>query len=77
MLRFKKSTHHLTDASLMNSDDFSWTQKIEMPSVKARESFEAYPGGTNRFLADATAWYHDPRRFTTAPPMICTGKHPS
>jgi SAM-dependent methyltransferase len=68
--------HHLIYGDLRDRDDFNWVKKIEMASVKAREDFEAYPGGYEGFLEDFTAFFHDPRRFTYTPLMICTGKKP-
>jgi SAM-dependent methyltransferase len=68
--------HHLIYGDLRDSDDFNWIKKIEMASIKARENFEAYPGDYEGFLEDFTAFFHDPRRFTYTPLMICTGKKP-
>jgi len=68
--------HHLIYGDLKDSDDFNWIKKIEMASLKAREYFEAYPGGYEGFLENFTAFFHDPRRFTYTPLMICTGKKP-
>ncbi len=69
--------HHLIYGDLRDSDDFNWFKKIEMASVKAREDFEAYPGGYEGFLEDFTAFFRDHRRFTYTPLMICTGKKPN
>jgi len=69
-------SHHLIYGDLADSDDFNWLKKIEIASVKARKNFEAYPGGYERFREDFRAFFHDPRRFTYSPLMICTGKKP-
>ncbi len=68
--------HHLIYGNLGDTDEFNWVKKIEMVSVKAKESLKTYPGGYEGFLDDFTAFFHDPRRFTYTPLMICTGKKP-
>ncbi|MDT8274170.1 MAG: methyltransferase type 11, partial [Desulfomonilia bacterium] len=68
--------HHLIYGNLKDSDDFNWLKKIEMASHKARDKFEAYPGGYDGFLNDFTTFFHDPRRFTYTPLMICSGRKP-
>jgi SAM-dependent methyltransferase len=75
-IRVNMIPHHLIYGDLRESDDFNWLKKIEMASVKARENFDAYPGGYEGFLEDFTAFFRDPRRFTYTPLMICTGKKP-
>jgi len=69
--------HHLIYGNLGDSDEFNWVKKIEMVSAKAKESFETYPGGYERFLKDFNAFFHNPRRFTYTPLMICKGKKPA
>jgi len=75
-IKVNMTPHHLIYGHLRDSDDFNWIKKIEMASAKAPENFEAYPGGCEGFLEDFTAFFHDPRRFTYTPLMICTGKKP-
>lgn len=69
--------HHLIYGDLSDSDDFNWIKKIEMASVKAWDTFEHYRGGYAGLLDDFTAFFHDPRRFTYTPLIICTGRKPT
>jgi hypothetical protein len=66
--------HHLIYGDLPSSDDFNWIKKVEMASVKARDLFNGYPGGYDGFLKDYNDFFHDPRRFTYTPMIICTGR---
>jgi SAM-dependent methyltransferase len=68
--------HHLIYNELRSSDDFNWIKKVQMASIKAKGIFETYPGGYNNFFDDFIAFFHDPRRFTYTPLMICKGKKP-
>jgi SAM-dependent methyltransferase len=68
--------HHLIYGELRSSDDFNWIKKIEMASMKAKDLFLEYPGGYDTFFQDFNTFFHDPRRFTYTPLMICTGKKP-
>ena len=66
--------HHLIYGDLLSSDDFNWVKKVEMASVKARDLFNGYPRGYDGFLKDYNDFFHDPRRFTYTPMIICTGR---
>lgn len=68
--------HHLIYGELGSSDEFNWIKKVEMASVKAKDLFKDYPGGYEAFFADFDAFFHDPRRFTYTPLMVCRGKRP-
>jgi SAM-dependent methyltransferase len=68
--------HHLIYGELQSSDDFNWIKKVEMASVKASELFKEYPGGYDAFFSDFNAFFHDPRRFTYTPLIICKGRRP-
>jgi ubiquinone/menaquinone biosynthesis C-methylase UbiE len=68
--------HHLIYGELTSGDDFNWIKKVEMASVKAKDLFETYPGGYDAFFRDFNAFFHDPRRFTYTPLIICRGKRP-
>ena len=68
--------HHLIYGDLQSSDDFNWIKKVEMASVKAKALFDDYPGGYEGFLYDFNDFFHDPRRFTYTPLIICTGSKP-
>ena len=68
--------HHLIYGDLKSNDEFNWIKKVEMASVKAKELFRNYPGGYDAFFNDFNTFFHDPRRFTYTPLMICTGIKP-
>ncbi|MDQ5988467.1 MAG: 2-methoxy-6-polyprenyl-1,4-benzoquinol methylase, mitochondrial [Syntrophus sp. SKADARSKE-3] len=68
--------HHLIYGELKSSDDFNWFKKVQMISVKAVDLFETYPGGSEGLLNDFNIFFHDPRRFTYTPLIICKGKKP-
>lgn len=68
--------HHLIFDELKSSDDFNWIKKVEMASRKAGDLFDGYPGGYQGFFTDFNAFFHDPRRFTYTPLIVCTGKKP-
>jgi len=73
-IRMDLIPHHLIYGELGSSDEFNWIKKVEMASVKAKDLFRDYPGGYEAFFADFNAFFHDPRRFTYTPLMICRGK---
>lgn len=68
--------HHLIYGELRNSDDFNWMKKIQMASRKAHDIFQDYPGGYEGYFTDFRQFFHDPRRFTYTPLIICTGRKP-
>jgi 2-polyprenyl-3-methyl-5-hydroxy-6-metoxy-1,4-benzoquinol methylase len=68
--------HHLIYGGLATSDDFNWIKKVQMASVKAADLFIGYPGGYDGFFADFNTFFHDPRRFTYTPLIMCQGKKP-
>jgi SAM-dependent methyltransferase len=68
--------HHLIYGELQASDEFNWMKKMKVGAEKARDLFEAYPGGSERFLSDFKTFFKDPRRFTYTPLMLCKGKNP-
>jgi ubiquinone/menaquinone biosynthesis C-methylase UbiE len=68
--------HHLIYGNLRENDNFNWIKKIEVVSLKAGDTLGRYPGGYEDWLKDFTDFFHDPRRFTYTPLIICTGKKP-
>jgi ubiquinone/menaquinone biosynthesis C-methylase UbiE len=66
--------HHLIYGELKDSDDFNWIKKVQMASVKAVDLFETYPGGYEGFFSDFNTFFHDQRRFTYTPLIMCKGK---
>jgi ubiquinone/menaquinone biosynthesis C-methylase UbiE len=68
--------HHLIFGELKEVDDFNWLKKIEVAPQKIGYLFPAYQGSYEAFLADYTAFFHDPRRFTYTPVISCRGRKP-
>ena len=68
--------HHLIYGDLRSSDDFNWIKKVQMASVKARDLFEDYHGGYDAFFRYFNSFFHDTRRFTYTPLIMCKGKRP-
>ena len=48
-----------------------------MASIKAKALFDDYPGGSDGFIKDFNEFFHDPRRFTYTPLILCTGRKPN
>lgn len=68
--------HHLIYGALQHSDEFNWMKKLEIGSQKAPDIFNAYPGGSKKFLKDFKKFFNDPRRFTYSPLIMCKGRKP-
>lgn len=68
--------HHLIYGKVADSDMFNWIKKLEMVSKKTPKVFEGYPGGHIQFFEDFSAFFHDPRRFTYTPLILCRGMKP-
>lgn len=68
--------HHLIYGELKESDEFNWMKKLEVGAKRVPELFDAYPGGSKKFLDDFKNFLKDPRRFTYSPLILCRGKKP-
>ena len=75
-IRMDLRAHHLIYGKTKEPDLFNWTKKLEMASQKASNAFERYPGGHKKFFADFVKFFHDPRRFTYTPLILCKGMKP-
>lgn len=75
-IRVNVIPHHLIYGDLKSSDDFNWMKKVQMASTKAGDLFVDYPGEYDGFFRDFNAFFHDPRRFTYTPLILCTGEKP-
>lgn len=73
-IRVNMVPHHLIYGDLKSSDDFNWMKKVQMASAKAGDLFADYPGGYDGFFRDFNDFFHDPRRFTYTPLIVCTGE---
>ena len=72
----KLKAHHLIYGIAREQDLFNWTKKLEMVLKKATSAFQQYPGGHKKFFADFIEFFHDPRRFTYTPLILCRGTKP-
>lgn len=68
--------HHLIYGDAKAVDVFNWLKKAEITSGKAGALFEGYPGGKDAFFQDFKSFFHDPRRFTYTPLILCKGRRP-
>jgi ubiquinone/menaquinone biosynthesis C-methylase UbiE len=68
--------HHLIYGEVREVDAYNWIKKGEVASAKAPETMERYPGGAEGFFSDFTGFFHDPRRFTYTPLILCKGTKP-
>ena len=75
-IRMDVRAHHLFYGDISDADVFNWLKKVEVASLKAEEIFAEYPGGRDSFFEDFKEFFHDPRRFTYTPLIICTGSRP-
>jgi ubiquinone/menaquinone biosynthesis C-methylase UbiE len=68
--------HHLIYGEVGEVDSYNWIKKGEVVSAKAPETVKRYPGGVERFFSDFKVFFHDPRRFTYTPLILCKGRKP-
>lgn len=57
-------------------DSYNWTKKVEVIALRLADLFETYPGGYQGFFMDFRKFFHDPRRFTYTPLIMCKGRKP-
>jgi len=70
------SAHHLIYGKLSETDEFNWTQKVEVAAKKSGYRFEEYPGGYEEFYDEFKRSFGDQRRFTYTPLIKCRGYKP-
>jgi SAM-dependent methyltransferase len=68
--------HHLIYGKLNSTDEFNWTQKVEIAAKNSGYPFPEYGGSYNRFFEEFKECFSDPRRFTYTPVIICRGQKP-
>lgn len=66
--------HHLIYGKIRESDAFNWLKKVEVASLRIPDLFGEYRGGYAGFLQDFGKFFHDPRRFTYTPLILCKGR---
>jgi len=70
------TAHHVIYGEIQDIDSYNWTKKIEVIATRLADLFETYPGGYQGFLTDFRTHFHDPRRFTYTPLIMCKGRKP-
>jgi len=65
--------HHLIYGELRETDEYNWTRKIEVLSRRLEIGFPGY-ADADEFLADFTAFFRDPGRFTYTPVIAAWGR---
>jgi SAM-dependent methyltransferase len=68
--------HHVIYGEIRDVDSYNWTKKIEVIAPRLADLFEKYPGGYQGFFMDFRKFFHDPRRFTYTPLIMCKGRKP-
>jgi SAM-dependent methyltransferase len=76
-IEIQVTAHHVIYGTIRDSDSYNWAKKIEVIAPRLADLFETYPGGYQEFLMDFRAYFHDPRRFTYNPLIMCKGKRPA
>jgi ubiquinone/menaquinone biosynthesis C-methylase UbiE len=68
--------HHLFWGHLSKTDEYNWSQKLDIAVKKSGFPFEKYPGGFNKIKEDTMEFLKDPRRFSYTPLIMCRGIKP-
>jgi ubiquinone/menaquinone biosynthesis C-methylase UbiE len=71
------TAHHVIYGTIRDIDSYNWMKKIEVVAPRLADLFESYPGGYQAFLTDFRTYFHNPRRFTYTPLILCKGKKPA
>jgi SAM-dependent methyltransferase len=66
--------HHLIYGEARKEDIFNWLTKVKVSEEKMKGFFADYPGGAKLFRQEFERFFHDPRRFTYTPLIMCKGK---
>ncbi len=70
------TAHHVIYGQSREVDSYNWMKKIEVTAPRLTDLFATYPGGYDRFRADFKEFFHNPRRFTYTPLILCRGRKP-
>jgi ubiquinone/menaquinone biosynthesis C-methylase UbiE len=68
--------HHLIFGNLNQTDEFNWTQKVQVVNEKFGFQFNEYSGGYKEFFEEFKTFFSDPRRFSYTPVISCRGYKP-
>jgi SAM-dependent methyltransferase len=66
--------HHCIFGELGKTDAFNWLKKVEIAAKNSGYLFEEYEDKFEGFLAEFLKFFHDPRRFTYTPIIVCRGQ---
>ncbi len=75
-IQVELTAHHLIYGEVRDVDAYNWLKKLEVISTKAKDVFEKYPGGSDKFFSDFVTFFDHPRRFTYTPLILCKGLKP-
>jgi SAM-dependent methyltransferase len=75
-IRVQLTPHHLIYGELDEKDLFNWTKKIEIAAKGSGYPFKEFENGFEGFYLECKKFFHDPRRFTYSPVIVCRGKKP-
>jgi ubiquinone/menaquinone biosynthesis C-methylase UbiE len=75
-IKVELMAHHLFYGELKDVDAFNWIKKAQVTAGRAPENFANYPRGWEGFFSDFLDFFHDPRRFTYTPLILCKGMKP-
>lgn len=75
-IEVKVTAHHVIYGPVREVDSFNWMKKIEVVAPQMPGLFDGYPGGAEGFSRDFDAFFHNPRRFTYTPLIMCKGRKP-
>lgn len=73
-IRVDLQAHHLIYGRLNAVDEYNWRKKLELGAARSGYDFPEYPGGEEEFLAEFSAFFADPRRFTYTPLILVRGE---
>ena len=73
-IRVDMAAHHLIVGELSAVDAENWLAKLEVAAKNSGYPFSEYAGGFDEFRQEFTSFFHDPRRFTYTPLIVCRGR---
>jgi SAM-dependent methyltransferase len=70
------TAHRVIYGEIRDVDSYNWTKKIEVIAPRLADLFETYTGGYKGFFRDSQTFFHNPRRFSYTPLIMCKGMRP-
>ena len=71
------TANHTVFGEIGDIDSYNWTSKLEVMVPLVGDLLESYPGGSQGFVDDCRRFFHDPRRFSYNPLIMCKGRKPT